>query len=135
MSSPATPSRPAHTVEPVLRDEATPAPPVRLADHLGSRASASAVCGEPVTVDGTTVIPVADIGFAFTGGAGSAAARGEGAAGGGARLRGYLQIKNGTVTYTPLRPSWLDIAVPLAALLARAATPTLIRRLTRHRPR
>ncbi|TXS45420.1 hypothetical protein EAO75_21440, partial [Streptomyces sp. uw30] len=47
----------------------------RLADKLGGRASeaVAAVYGEPVTVDGVTVIPVAKVSFGFGGGAGRAA--------------------------------------------------------------
>ncbi|MEV5568256.1 sporulation protein [Streptomyces sp. NPDC052196] len=112
------------------------APMERLAQQLGGRAAASAVCGEPVTVDGMTLIPVTDIGFAFAGATGSDAARvGEGGGGGGARLRGYIQIKDGAATYKPVRASWVNVAVPLAALLAGALVPTLVRRLTGRRPR
>ncbi|MEV0174553.1 spore germination protein GerW family protein [Streptomyces sp. NPDC050803] len=107
----------------------------RLADKLGARASVTAVFGEPVTSGGVTVIPVADIGFGFGGGAGreiGAAKSGEGGGGGGgagARARGFIEIKDGTATYKPLRDPWADVVLPLAALLAGAVLlPRLLRR-------
>ena len=77
-----------------------------LAGQLGSRASVSAVFGEPVTSGGITVIPVAEVGFGFAGGTGSEAGAvnaGQGGGGAGARPRGYVEIKDGTATCIPLR--------------------------------
>ncbi|GAA0447148.1 GerW family sporulation protein [Streptomyces stramineus] len=110
----------------------------RLAEQLGSRASVAAVFGEPVTSGGITVIPVAEIAFGFAGGTGpeaGAADTGQGGGGAGARPRGYIEIKDGTATYKPLRASWADVAVPLAALLAGTVVPLLVRRLAKRRPR
>ncbi|GAA1713118.1 spore germination protein GerW family protein [Streptomyces yatensis] len=135
-------------------DRARPVPPARmtadqasatllerLADELGSLTSGRVVYGEPVTNGGVTVIPVAEVsvgfGLGFGGGAGSEGdagkTGGEGAGGGGvrARPRGFIEIKNGTVTYKPFRNPWLDAAVPLAALLAGTALPGLTRRLAK----
>ncbi|MEV3871972.1 spore germination protein GerW family protein [Streptomyces sp. NPDC049906] len=109
----------------------------RLAAQLGLRAPVSAVFGEPVTRDGITVIPVADVGFGFFGGTGPQADGADPAglgAGGGARARGYIEIKDGTATYKPVRAPWTDLAVPLAALLAGAVLPPLVRRLAGLRP-
>ncbi|WP_282700560.1 spore germination protein GerW family protein [Streptomyces sp. CC219B] len=106
----------------------------RLADKLGARASVTTVFGEPVTSGGVTVIPVADVGFGFGGGAGreiGAVKSGEGGGGGGgagARARGFIEIKDGTATYKPLRDPWVDVVVPVAALLAGAVLPRLVRR-------
>ncbi|MFE7121766.1 spore germination protein GerW family protein [Streptomyces sp. NPDC057654] len=111
----------------------------RLADKLGARASVTAVYGEPVTRDGVTVIPIAEVGFGFGGGAGrdvGAAKTGEGGGGGGgagARPRGFIEIKDGTATYKPIRDPWVDVVVPLIALLAGIAVPRLARRLTKRR--
>ncbi|MHC0432801.1 spore germination protein GerW family protein [Streptomyces sp. O3] len=112
-----------------------------LADRIGGRASVTAVYGEPVTSDGVTVIPVAEFAFGFGGGTDSAtridekgSGRNGGGGGGGAaaRPRGFIEIKDGTATYKPLRTRWSDV-VPLAALLAGAAIPSLTRRLARRR--
>ncbi|MFF3325148.1 spore germination protein GerW family protein [Streptomyces sp. NPDC002889] len=109
----------------------------RLADKLGGRASVTAVYGEPVTRDGITVIPVARVGFAFGGGAGqeiSTARTGEGGGGGGgveARPLGFIEIREGTATYKPIRAPWTNVVVPLAALLAGATVPRILRSLAR----
>ncbi|GAA0392995.1 spore germination protein GerW family protein [Streptomyces luteireticuli] len=110
----------------------------RLAEQLGSRASVSAVFGEPVTSGGITVIPVAEIAFGFAGGTGpeaGAANTGTGGGGAGARPRGYIEIKDGIAAYKPLRAPWVNAAVPLAALLAGSVVPLLVRRLAKRRPR
>ncbi|WP_078964883.1 GerW family sporulation protein [Streptomyces aureocirculatus] len=110
----------------------------RLANELKGPSSA-VVYGEPVTEGGVTVVPVAEVGFGFGGSAGPATGTGEdgaGIVGGGvkARPRGFIEIKNGTATYRPLRNPWLDAALPLAALAAGAALPGLVRRVARRRP-
>ncbi|MFI8836349.1 spore germination protein GerW family protein [Streptomyces afghaniensis] len=111
----------------------------RLADKLGGRASVTAVYGEPVVSEGVTVIPVAQVGFGFGGGAGHEVGKdktGEGGGGGGgagARPVGFIEIKEGTATYKPIRDPWVDVVVPLAALLAGAAIPRLARRLAKRR--
>ncbi|MFI1202663.1 GerW family sporulation protein [Streptomyces sp. NPDC020883] len=110
----------------------------RVVEQFGSRASVSAVFGEPVTSDGITVIPVAEIGFGFAGGTGpeaGAVSAGQGGGGVGARPRGYIEIKDGTATYKPFRAPWVNVAVPLAALLAGTVVPLLARRLAKRRPR
>lgn len=112
----------------------------RLADTLGGRASVAAVYGEPVVGEGITIIPVAEVGFGFGGGAGRDVGKdktGEGGGGGGAGARplGFIEIKDGTATYKPLRDPWADIVVPLAALLTGTALPRLARRLAGRRLR
>ncbi|MEU9608875.1 GerW family sporulation protein [Streptomyces sp. NPDC017979] len=107
----------------------------RLTEQLG-RASVSAVFGEPVTSDGVTVIPVAEVGFGFAGGTGPEAGAANNCGGGaGARARGYIEIRDGIATYKPLRAPWVNVAVPLAALLAGAVAPLLVRRLAKRRAR
>ncbi|WP_225859329.1 spore germination protein GerW family protein [Streptomyces albicerus] len=105
----------------------------RLADKLGGRASVAAVYGEPVISEGVTVIPIAQVGFGFGGGAGrevGSAKTGEGGGGGGgaeARPLGFIEIRNGTATYKPIRDPWVDVAVPLAALLLGTTAPKILR--------
>lgn len=112
----------------------------RLAEKLGGSATVTAVYGEPVTGDGITVIPVAKVGFGFGGGAGRAAEGGEGGkagdgggGGGGVEAKplGYIEIRNGTATYRPIRDTWGDIVLPLAALLLGTALPKAVRALRR----
>ncbi|MDR3083008.1 MAG: sporulation protein [Streptomyces sp.] len=115
----------------------------RLADKLGGRASVSTVYGEPIIQDGITVIPVARVGFGFGGGAGrevGATKTAEGGGGGGgaeARPLGFIEIKDGTAVYKPIRDPWVDVALPLAALLAGIMGSKSVRVLFRsknHRP-
>jgi len=128
MSAPDQPTRPTTPAHP------TTALLERLTAELGGRAS-TVVYGEPVTTEGVTVITVAEVGLGFSGTAGPEAAADEGSAGGGvrARPRGFIEIKNGTASYRPLRNPWLDVAVPLASILVGAALPLLARRLAARR--
>ncbi|MGQ4383534.1 spore germination protein GerW family protein [Streptomyces sp. SAS_270] len=86
-----------------------------------------------------TVIPVASVGFGFGGGAGrevATARTAEGGGGGGgveARPLGFIEIKNGTAAYKPIRDPWADVV--LAALLAGTAAPKLVRILRARRNR
>ncbi|MCC3652647.1 sporulation protein [Streptomyces sp. S07_1.15] len=111
----------------------------RLADKLGGRATVTAVYGEPITADGVTVIPVAKVAFGFGGGAGreaGAAKNGDGGGGGGgveARPLGYIEIRDGTATYKPIRDPWSDVVLPLAALAVGGALPKIFRSLRRRR--
>ncbi|MGD6747809.1 spore germination protein GerW family protein [Streptomyces sp. BH106] len=105
----------------------------RLADKLGGRASVAAVFGEPVFREGITVVPVAQVGFGFGGGAGREKAGdkdGEGGGGGGgagAKPLGFIEIKDGTATYKPIRDPWVDVALPLATLLVGVAGSRVLR--------
>ncbi|AZQ38839.1 sporulation protein [Streptomyces cyaneochromogenes] len=111
----------------------------RLADKLGGSASVTAVYGEPVTSDGITVIPVAKIAYGFGGGAGRSVEGGkvgDGEGGGGgveAKPLGYIEIRDGVATYKPIRNTWGDVVLPLAALLVGAALPKALRLLRRRR--
>ncbi|MFZ3598490.1 spore germination protein GerW family protein [Streptomyces sp. BH104] len=115
----------------------------RLADKLGGRASVAAVFGEPVFREGVTVVPVAQAGFGFGGGTGREKARDkdeEGGGGGGgawAKPLGFIEIKDGTAVYKPIRDPWVDVALPLATLLVGVAGSRVLRavakaRLARH---
>ncbi|MER5564091.1 GerW family sporulation protein [Streptomyces sp. NPDC058961] len=130
MTAPDEPARPATPTHP------TTALLERLTAELGNRAS-TVVYGEPFTTAGVTVIPVVEVGLGFGGSADPEAAADESPACGGvrARPRGFIEIKDGTATYKPLRNPWLDVAVPLAAVLVGAALPPLARRLAARRAR
>jgi uncharacterized spore protein YtfJ len=104
----------------------------RLAEKLGTKASVSAVFGEPVARAGITIIPVARVGFGFGAGVGRGrkeAETGQGGGGGSAVPVGYIEISNGSTAFKPIRDPLVDVLVPPAALLAGFATPRMVRRL------
>ncbi|UFQ18677.1 MULTISPECIES: GerW family sporulation protein [Streptomyces] len=109
----------------------------RLVEETGKRAATTVVYGEAVTTGDVTVIPVAEVGYGFGFGGpargGTEADEPSGAGGVKARPRGFIEIKGGTVTYKPLRNPWTVVAVPLAAFLAGAAVPRLVRLLAGRR--
>ncbi|WP_433175553.1 GerW family sporulation protein [Actinoallomurus sp. CA-150999] len=111
----------------------------RLADRLGGKASVTTVFGEPIVGDGVTVIPVARAVYGFGGGAGretGPAKTGQGGGGGGgARTKplGFIEIKEGTATYKPIRDPWTDIVVPVTLVLAGTLAPRLARAIGRRR--
>ena len=111
----------------------------RLAEKLGSKASVSAVFGEPVARAGITIIPVARVGFGFGGGLGRGGRQSEiaqgGGGGGGASAApvGYIEIKDGNAVFKPIRDPLVDVVVPLITLVAGFAAPRLLRRLLRRR--
>ncbi|GAA4634725.1 hypothetical protein GCM10023196_077360 [Actinoallomurus vinaceus] len=111
----------------------------RLADRLGGKASVTAVFGEPVVSEGVTVIPVARAVYGFGAGAGretGPAKTGAGGGGGGgahARPLGFIEIKDGTATYKPIRDPWTDIVLPVSLALAGALAPRLARAIGRRR--
>jgi uncharacterized spore protein YtfJ len=113
----------------------------RLADKLGGKASVSAVFGEPVERDGITIIPVATIGFGFGAGVGRGKKDAEiaqgGGGGGGASAApvGYIEIKDGSAVFKPIRDPLVDVVVPLASLIAGYAAPRMVRRLAMLRRR
>ncbi|WP_418956187.1 GerW family sporulation protein [Streptomyces tritici] len=93
----------------------------RLAERLGGRASVDTVFGEPVTRDGLTVIPVAEVAYGFGGGTGADAdsERTGGGGGGGAAAKplGFIEIAEGVAVYHPIRRPWTELAAPVAAVL------------------
>ncbi|WP_328439740.1 spore germination protein GerW family protein [Nocardia puris] len=105
----------------------------RLADKLGVRACTATVFGDPIAERGVTVVPVARAGFGFGGGLGreSTADRvGEGGGGGGGmdvRPLGFIEIRDGVARYRPIRDSWTDVVVPLAAIATGLTAPRLLR--------
>jgi uncharacterized spore protein YtfJ len=106
----------------------------RIGDKLGSTATVKAVYGEPIEVNGKTIVPIAKVAYGFGGGFGSGHGKhgsngeleadgrhGEGGGGGGgvrAFPAGALEItESGTrfVQYTDMRP--LAAAFAAGALL------------------
>lgn len=96
------------------------------------RLQARTVYGEPISADGVTVVPVAQVRFGFGGGGGGGTADeavegpqrhnvgGGGGGGGGGQVQplGYIEIANGRSRWVPLEPSTAEVA--LRALTAAA---------------
>lgn len=108
----------------------------RLAEKLGNKASVSTVFGEPVQCDGITIIPVARFGFGLGAGAGGRkiAKTLEGGGGGASAAPvGYIELRDGSAVFKPIRDPLVDVLVPLAALVAGSAAPRIVRGLVRLR--
>jgi uncharacterized spore protein YtfJ len=111
----------------------------RLAEKLGTKASVSAVFGEPVARAGVTIIPVARVGFGLGAGVGRARKQAEAAQGGGggggasAAPVGYIEIKDGNAVFKPIRDPLVDLVLPLATLIAGFAAPRMAKRLLRRK--
>ncbi|MPZ62101.1 MAG: sporulation protein [Propionibacteriales bacterium] len=111
----------------------------RLADRIAGQASVRTVYGEPISSEGVTVIPVARVHFGFGGGAGrevgveKTGAGGGGGGGAEARPLGFIEIKDGTATFKPIREPWTDSVLPLVAIVAGSALPRLARAIRRRR--
>lgn len=112
-----------------------------IADKLGAKASVSAVYGAPIERDGVTVIPVARVSMGFGAGAGrqqQAAQAGDGGGGGGGAAAvplGYIEIKDGVVTFRRILHPVVDVAVPLAVAMLGSVAPSLLRSLFTSRRR
>lgn len=126
-------------LEESVKDIAVAALLERLAERFGGRASVGTVFGAPVTAEGVTVIPVARVVFGLGGGGGrdkAAARNGEGlGVGGGAHARpvGFIELRNGVATFTPIRNQRPETLYGLAALVAAISAPRIIRALVRRR--
>jgi hypothetical protein len=114
----------------------------QMAERLGGRASAAAVYGSPVERDGVTVIPVARVAWGVGAGGGSGngpdgqgSGSGEGGGGGvSASPVGFIEIKNGTAEFRPIRmqpPFWALPPIILAAGVASLLALHGLRRLLR----
>src|SRR5262245_45377854 len=100
----------------------------RMGDTLGSTATVKSVFGDPIHVNGKTVVPVAKVGYGFGGGAGggkegaNAVSEGEGCGGGGgvrALPAGTLGITAARTRFVPfIDPSWIGAVFTAGALLA-----------------
>lgn len=93
----------------------------RFAETLGRRFNVTTSYGEPIERDGTTVVPVALVGYGMGAGSGSSDDKGEGSGGGGGGSVmpvGYIQIRNGVTTFHPISTVVSRVAVILAGGLA-----------------
>ncbi len=90
-------------------------------EHLKASASVKTVYGEPIMIDGKTVIPVAKVAYGFGGGVGKqpkdkGEASGEGAGGGmSAKPVGVVEIDHGQTTFVPIAG---NRKIAMAALIA-----------------
>jgi uncharacterized spore protein YtfJ len=97
------------------------------------------VFGDPVTAGDVTVIPVAKLALGLGGGGGrqrGAAKAGEGLGAGGAvhaRPAGFIAIRDGHAVFVPIRDQRAAAFGGLAAVIAVASLPRIIRTLTRSR--
>lgn len=105
----------------------------RLAQEVTASASAQAIYGTPVERNGITVIPVARTFYGFGAGGGSRLAKAEGAGGGaGAAIIpvGYIELKQGSTRFRPIRSSVVPL-VAVSGLIALAllrSVPRLLRK-------
>lgn len=99
----------------------------KIGDSLGSTATVKSVFGEPIQVEGKTVVPVAKVayGFGAGGGHGKRSANGEqpegGGGGGGVRAfpAGALEITQGRTRFVPYTNlPWIAGAFAAGALFA-----------------
>jgi uncharacterized spore protein YtfJ len=94
----------------------------RLAEIIGAKTGAALVYGEPVSQSGITVIPVAKVRYGFGGGFGhKQRGQDEGGGGGGVVLSplGYIEIKNGSSTFKPIRdPATVTRMILVGSFLA-----------------
>jgi uncharacterized spore protein YtfJ len=109
----------------------------RLAERIGARASVEAVFGEPITRGDLTVIPVARVRWGFGGGGGhsdaspTGAASGSGGGGGvAANPIGYLEIRQSSAAFQPIRDQYPS---PVLLLAAGATAAIVVRALARLR--
>lgn len=118
-----------------MNQSSTPASSLveRLAQQLSTTATAQTVYGPPVEREGVTVIPVARVWYGFGGGSGSAATEAAGSGGGGGVVVtpvGYLELKQGTTRFRPIRSSATSLVAVsgLVAWLLLRSVPKLLRR-------
>lgn len=106
----------------------------RLAEKLGNKASVSTVFGEPVRCDDVTIIPVARFGIGLGAGSGKIASTLEGGGGGASAVPvGYIEVRDGSAVFKPIRVPLTDVLAPLAVLIAGSAAPRIVRGLIRLR--
>ena len=100
----------------------------KMGDTLGSTATVKSVFGEPIHMNGKTVVPVAKVAYGFGGGAGTGKSgtqpdrQGEGGGGGGgvrAFPAGALEITEGRTRFVPfIDPSWIGAAFTAGSMIA-----------------
>lgn len=95
----------------------------KLADTVNAR-GAKLAYGEPVVVDGATIIPVAMVSYGF-GGGGDQSDNGGGGGGGMSLPLGIYEARNGETRFRPNTVTVLMLAVPVVAVLGIAASRIL----------
>jgi uncharacterized spore protein YtfJ len=100
----------------------------KMGDTLGSTATVKSVFGEPIRMNGKTVVPVAKVAYGFGAGAGTGKSGahpdrlGEGGGGGGgvrAFPAGALEITEGRTRFVPfIDPAWIGAAFAAGAVFA-----------------
>ena len=107
----------------------------KIGETLGSAATVKSVFGEPIHVDGKTVIPVAKVGYGFGGGFGSGKdsahpdRQGEGGGGGGgvrAFPAGALEITGSATRFVPFTDLRQLAGLVLAAFAAGAVFGSVV---------
>ena len=121
----------------------------KIAQNVQGRLAATAVYGEPVTANGVTVVPVAQVSFGFGGGGGTGsgaeASDGEGGGGagsgtgggggGGGKVEpmGFIEISDGGARWVPIEPPRAEFALrvitTLAVLLPGGSKRSLLARI------
>ena len=107
----------------------------RLAEKLSAAANVTKVYGEPISRDGTTIIPVAKVRYGF-GGGGSGKGDEQGSGGGGGvqvTPYGYIEIKNGGSEFRRIRGAEANLAFILAGGVAGLIATRAISRIMRRR--
>jgi uncharacterized spore protein YtfJ len=108
-----------------------------MSERLGTTATVKSVFGEPIHVDGKTVVPVAKVAYGFGGGFGSGKngahpdRQGEGGGGGGgvrALPAGALEITSSGVHFVPLNNVAQLVRQVAVAFAIGVACGSLIRR-------
>lgn len=93
-----------------------------IADTISSL-GVNAAYGEPVEIDGTTILPVAATGFAFSAGEGSSDEKGQGSGGGGGGYSipvGAYVTRDGYTRFELNTIALLAIGIPFVCVAGRA---------------
>ena len=94
--------------------------PEKLAD-ISRTAGVRSAYGDPVQVDGVTLIPVALVYYGFGGGEGDSSGSGSGGGGGGASLPIGAYVKSGTTArFEPNVISLLAVGIPFLWVAGKA---------------
>ena len=97
-----------------------------LTQHIADSVSSvgvRAAYGEPVEIDGTTIVPVAIVGYGFGAGEGDAGNSGEGAGGGGggyAAPVGAYVTRDGYTRFEPNTIALIAVGIPFVCVAGRA---------------
>ncbi|MGH9822598.1 MAG: spore germination protein GerW family protein [Blastocatellia bacterium] len=106
----------------------------RLAERLGTRASAATIYADPIERDGVTIIPVAKVRYGFGGGGGSKSGAGRRGGGGGVQVSpvGYIELKNGGSEFLPIDSIPKRLRVVSGIFLGSIVLLRLVRKIRSH---